>query len=119
MTEAKLFRLPQKDAFNTLRQDVLDHVGLLIFAFGPQSHFQLLVVVKMIFNGALVATGDKDQGINTCRNGFSKRRTGSMVCPRWAVALWAWLWWNAKIVYQNQRQGKLLCEASAFGASLF
>ena len=70
MAETKLFRLTNKDAFHTCGQYVFDHVGLYSFAFGAQSHFELLVVVKMILNGALVAAGDKDQRVNARSNGF-------------------------------------------------
>jgi len=83
MTKPKLLGLTHKDAFHTLRQDVLDHVGLFIFAFGPQSHFELLVVVKMVLNGALVATRDKDQRINASRNGFLSRILDQRLVDDW------------------------------------
>ena len=73
VAKTKLFRLTHKNAFNTFWQDVLDHVGLLIFALSAKCHFELLVVVKMVFNGTLVAASHKDQCIDARRNSFLSR----------------------------------------------
>jgi hypothetical protein len=54
MTKPKLFWLTNKDTFNSRGQDILNHLGLVIFAFALKSHLKLLIVVKVVFLARLL-----------------------------------------------------------------
>ena len=83
MAKTQLLRLAHENAFHTHRQNVLDHIGLFIFAFGAQSQFQLQIVVKMILNCAFVATSEKDERVNASRNGFLSRILDQRLVDDW------------------------------------
>jgi hypothetical protein len=70
MPQAQSHRLAHKDAVDVSGQDVLHHVQQLQFALGLQLSFQFGRCIKVVFDGALVASCHKNQVGHACGNGF-------------------------------------------------